>query len=153
MSRPARAATSVRRTAGPTRMGVRSPSRAASTALSSETASQGWATAVAMAGCLRARSTRRSYLACGRAAGEGLSGIGRPQRRSLALEAEQRFDSAQAPQTLLGQGAACAEHLQQGVERGSAGVLAVGQELGDGAHGAFFIEAEEEILVFQTGLQ
>ncbi len=36
-------------------------SRAASTALSSETASQGWATAVSIGGCLRATAISRSY--------------------------------------------------------------------------------------------
>src|SRR4029077_3591886 len=102
MSRPARAATSVRRTAGPTRMGFRRPSRAASTALSSETASQGWATAVAIAGCLPATSIRRSYLTWGRAvAVAAMLGIGGLQLLVIPDRAEQRFDPAQAPQALF----------------------------------------------------
>ena len=71
-------------------MGFSRPSRAASTALSRETASQGWATAVAIGGCLLATSIRRSYLACERTAGGDVrhgrpSAAGRPLRRRTAL--------------------------------------------------------------------
>src|SRR5580704_4895277 len=154
ISSEARPATSHSRAAGPTRMGFSRPSRAASTALSRETASQGCTTAVAIAGCLPATSISRSYLACGRAAAvAAASGMGDFQRLRPSLDTEQRFDASQASQPFLGQGAARAEHLQQGVERGPAGLLAVGQQPGNGTHGALLVEADEEILLLQAGLQ
>ena len=131
-----------------------SPSRAASTALSSETSSQGWATAVAMAGCLLGalRSGARTCRAAGRR-GTGLSGIGRPQRldglaprgrTALSIRPRRRRPSS-------GKRAACAEHLQQGVERGSAGVLARRAAAGEWrATARSSSRRSEEILVLQT---
>src|SRR5580704_19247401 len=151
ISSEARPATSHSRAAGPTRMGFSRPSRAASTALSRETASQGCTTAVAIAGCLPATSISRSYLACGRAAAVAVaSGMSYFQRLAAGVDAEQRLDARQAAQAFLRQSAARVEHLQQGVERGPAGVLAVGQQPRDGAHRALLVEADEEILLLQA---
>ena len=64
MSRPHRAATSLMRSGGPTRIGAISPSLAPSTALSRDTWSQGCAIAVLVGGSFRAVAMSRSYFAC-----------------------------------------------------------------------------------------
>ena len=130
-----------------------SPSRAASTALSSETASQGWATAVVDRRHAAAPpSTRRSYLSCAPcAAGTGIvrhwpSSFGRLRSR---LAAEQRLRSAPAGGwPSCGQLAAARRQLRRSAASAGAALRArLRQQPGNGAHGALLVEPQQQELV------
>ena len=130
-----------------------SPSRAASTALSSETASQGWATAVAMAGCLLGalRSGARTWRAAGRA-GRAVVRHWPPStpepRASTPNSASIRLRRRGLPRASAPR---APTHAAAGRRaRSGAASLAVGQQPGNGAHGALLVEADEQELVLQT---
>src|SRR6187399_857964 len=154
MSSPALAAASRIFASGPTRIGMMSLSFAASTALSSEASSQGWAIAVGTAGRLCARSTRRSNLSWTRpSVATCVSGIDALLFGSLRFEVEQLFDPREAAAGFLRQRSVHLDHAAQALQHLPSLFLVSGQKPRDRRDGTVLIETEDQELLLQELLE